>query len=113
MPIPPSVSTGIVTGTFVSTNGNPATGRIWFTPSFDSGIVAGDNVIVLPERQIVSLNTLGSFSVTLVATDDPDLDPLNFTYTVTFDIDRAKLAPLSLSLPSGTTVDLADVLVAL
>lgn len=109
MPVPPSVSTGTVTGTFVSTTGEPKYGHVWFTPSFDSGIVAGDNVIILPDRVIASLDANGHFEVTLVATDDVDLEPLNFTYVVSFDIARATLPSFTMSLASGATVDLADI----
>ncbi len=109
MAVPASVSTGTITGTFVSTTGEPKSGHVWFTPSFEEGIVAGDNVIVTPEKTIVALDTNGHFEIVLVATDDPDLVPLGFTYTVSFDIARVSLPSFSMSLASGATVDLADV----
>lgn len=109
MAVPASVSTGTVTGTFVSTTGEPKSGRVWFTPSFDSGIVAGDNVIVLPERAGAALDANGHFEIVLVATNDPDLVPLNFTYVVSFDLSRVDLPSFSMSLAADATVDLADI----
>lgn len=98
----------------------PVTGTVRFTPSVASVISSTEDAIIMPtpiEADIdsdgyISLN--GVRGVTLVATDSSDLNPSGFTYTVSFvnlKFDKFALTykPFSISLPAGTTVDLATV----
>jgi hypothetical protein len=110
MPLPTNVSTGTVTGTFVNVAGDPKRGTVTFRPSFTRGLDAGADVVFVPEIVTASLDTQGHFSIQLAATDDPDLAPLNFTYNVEIHIGGVLIPVFSMSLPSGTTKDMTDVI---
>lgn len=107
MALPGNLSLVTVTGTYIDIAGNPIAGQVKFTPRAVLKNVTA-NVILINSTITVTLNASGAFSQQLVATDDVDASPLNFTYRVeeafiggrTYDI----------LLPSaGATVDLADV----
>lgn len=66
-----------ITGTFLDSLGTgPATGRGYIEPS----VPVLQNGTVLIGGIPFELDETGSFSVTVLATDDPTLSPLNFTY---------------------------------
>jgi len=112
MPLPPSVSTGTVTGTYTLVDGTAAQGRVSFTPSVRYLLDASDNVILLPESMDADLDVDGSFSIELVATDDPDLNPVDWTWRVDVATKRGGARvhySFFMNLASGSTVDLADV----
>ena len=107
MAIPANLSRVTVTGTYIDISGVPIAGQVKFTPRAVLRNVTS-NVILVNSTIVVTLDSNGSFSQQLVATDDSDASPVNFTYYVeeaftggrTFDI----------LLPAATpTVDLADV----
>lgn len=56
-------------------------------------------------------NASSNRSITLVATDDPDMNPTGFTYTVSYALSlngkTINLLPHSLALPAGATIDIA------
>jgi len=110
MALPANISTGTVTGTFLNVAGGAKSGTVTFRPSFDHALDAGANVVFVPEKVTASLDTYGSFSVVLAATNDPDLLPLNFTYTVEINIYGSSIPSFTMSLLAGTTVDLTDVM---
>lgn len=110
MALPVNLSTVTVTGRYVDVLGNPISGQVKFTPRAVLTDTV-DNTIIINSTITVTLNASGEFSVTLVATDDTDALPVDFTYRVeeafiggrTFDI----------TLPSSpSTIDLADKLPA-
>lgn len=109
MTLPVNLTTITVTGTYIDIAGNPIAGQVKFTPRAVLKNVTS-NVILINSTITVTLDASGSFSQALVATDDADAAPLNFTYRVeeafiggrTFDI----LLP---SATVGGTIDLADV----
>ena len=113
MPLPNNLTTITVTGTYLDIAGDPIAGQVKFTPRAVLKNVTS-NVILINSTVTVTLGANGAFSQALVATDDSDAAPLNFTYRVeeafiggrTFDI----LLP---SATVGGTVDLADVAPAL
>lgn len=135
MALPTNVNYGTVTGRFLlayqdSSDGDlypdgvPAKGSVIFTPSpvkllNPSALPAP--VTILPAAVEATINSdgylegyAGSPGIRLVATDDADLNPLNWTWRVDFRLtDDENLAvnipAFSFSLPSNTTVDLADV----
>ena len=107
MALPGNLSLVTVTGTYIDINGDPIAGQVKFTPRAVLRNVTS-NVILINSTIVVTLDANGSFSQQLVATDDPDASPIDFTYFIeeaftggrSFDI----LLPAAVA-----TVDLADV----
>jgi hypothetical protein len=109
MAIPANLSTLTVTGTYIDIAGNPIAGQVKFTPR----AVIKDttlNYILINSTITVTLDANGSFSKSLIVTDDADASPTGFTYYVeeafvggrSFDM----LLPAA---TAGGTLDLADV----
>lgn len=100
-----------VTGTFLNPQGVPASGTVTFTPSTTplkdvaSKLFTGGSVTV-------TLNGSGAFAVPLICTDDNDLSPSGWTYTITTVVNgltstyTGKVIPYS---PLSAT-DLSDLL---
>lgn len=110
MPLPANVTTLVVLGTFLTPEGNPSTGTITFTPS--RWLTNSGANVALPNSGITkTLGTAGDFQVTLPSTDDADLQPGNWYYTVSEVVDGVSQS-YTLLLPgtagSGGTVYLAD-----
>jgi hypothetical protein len=104
------VSTLVVIGTFLTPEGNPSTGTITFTPS--RWLTNSGANVALPNSGVTkTLGTAGDFQVTLPITDDGDLQPANWYYTVSEVVDGVSQS-YSLLLPgtagSGGTAYLAD-----
>jgi hypothetical protein len=102
-------------------DGVPAKGSVFFNPSpaFLKDAAASPNpVTIVPSRVEATLNSNGyllgpdgSQGIRLVATNDSDLNPVNWTWEAEFAITDEigtpiKLDAFSFSLPQGTTVDL-------
>jgi hypothetical protein len=107
MAIPSNLSLVTVTGTYIDISGVPIAGQVKFTPRAVLRNTTS-NVILVNSTIVVTLDAYGSFSQTLVATDDADASPINFSYYV----EEAFIGGRSFDilLPSAvTTVDLADV----
>jgi len=110
MSLPGNVSTLVVLGTFLTPEGNPSTGTITFTPS--RWLTNSGANVALPNSGVTkTLGTAGNFSVTLPVTDDGDLQPANWYYTVSEVVDGVSQS-YAMLLPgtagSGGTVYLAD-----
>ena len=101
-----------------------AKGSIYFRPSpvkVLAGTASPNPVTVLPAVVECALDSDGYLlggdgarGVTLVATNDTDLNPVNWTWTVEFRLTDQDDVPISLpsfsiALPAGTTVDLTTV----
>lgn len=109
MVLPIDYDTVTVRGRYVYLNGTPATGEIKFTGKVVATSAATDTIIV-PNTIVATLDAAGQFVVSLPATDDPDVVPNDWTYTVienliggggrTYDIDipiSAKLSGIDMS----------------
>jgi hypothetical protein len=110
MPLPGNVSTLVVLGTFLTPEGNPSTGTITFTPS--RWLTNSGADVAIPNSSVTkTLGTAGNFSVTLPVTDDADLQPANWFYTVSEVVDGVSQS-YAILLPgtagAGGTVYLAD-----
>ena len=106
MAIASSITQVVVTGTYVDFLGVPITGQIRFSIT-DVLRDGADNQIIAPSTVVVPLVN-GAFSVTLPATNDPDVIPAPFFYNVeeTFSGGRS----YQISLPyTGGPYDLAVV----
>jgi hypothetical protein len=134
--IPSNVSFGTVKARFILAYSDsvdsgsepdalPAAGSVFFTASpilLKNASASPDPVTILPAPVEVPLDADGylrSFAgeaglgVRLVATDDPDNNPVNWTWRADFRLTDPDGTPVSLpsfsfSLPSNATVDLTD-----
>lgn len=87
----------------------PVTGKITFTPSAPRLINAFEGMIIPTSASSVNLDANGDAVVTLMATDDPDQNPVDWTYTVSFALDNATVDSFSISVPEGSDQELADI----
>ncbi|MFC8273762.1 hypothetical protein ACFUJR_14815 [Streptomyces sp. NPDC057271] len=109
MSLPPGLSGVTVTGTYVHADGTPFKGKLLFRPEPAILTSATHGVLLLGTIE-ATLDEQGAVSVTLLATDDPDVTPTGWTYRVTerwYDA-PGRSYPLSLPL-AAPAVDLADV----
>ena len=110
MPMPANVTTVVVRGTFLTPEGNPSTGTVTFTPS--SWLLnSGANVSIPNSGVSKTLGTAGDFTVTLPITDDADLSPANWVYSVSEVVDGVSQSYNVLipgTVAAGGTVFLAD-----
>tara|TARA_R110000782_G_scaffold24891_1_gene64631 strand:- start:4172 stop:5434 length:1263 start_codon:yes stop_codon:yes gene_type:complete len=136
MALPTNVGYGTVTGRFmlayadgsdadVFPDGVPAKGTVYLTPSpiyLRNALAAPAPVTILPSTVECALDadgyilgTDGNPGVRLVATDDADNNPVNWTWSVEFRLTDQDNVPIrtipkfSFELPQGTSVDLTDV----
>jgi len=106
MALPTNLSTITITGAYVDYSGTAISGQIVFTLGdvLRSGI---DNVMVAPSTVVVPL-VAGAFSVTLPATNDPDIIPNPYTYTVVESFTGGRTYTISVPY-NGGSLDLADI----
>lgn len=105
--IPANLSLVTVTGTYIDISGVPIAGQVKFTPRAVLRNVTS-NVILVNSTIVVTLDANGAFSQQLVATDDNDASPVNFTYFVEEAFTGGR--QFDILLPAATpTIDLADV----
>lgn len=97
-----------LTGKYRLIDGTAAVGTVVVIPS-EAQIVDSDGNVILAGRVSVALDSTGSFSVDLPATDDADLAPTGFGYTLSAKLNHTHLPAISFQLPAATpTVDVAD-----
>jgi hypothetical protein len=136
MALPSNVSYGTVNGRFILAYGDsddsglepdavPAAGSVFFTASpilLKNQTASPDPVTILPATVEVVLDEEGYLraydgvagrGVRLVATDDPDNNPVDWTWRVDFRLTDQAGTPVpvpsfSFSLPSNSEVDLTD-----
>jgi hypothetical protein len=120
VPLPANVSTGTVIGHFVDTDGSASQGTIYFTPNAPRLLDASASpptTIVTVEAVAGHLNSSGNLidkdgntGVVLIATNDADLNPVNWTWNVLCDLGPARgKYSYAIAVPAGTTVDLTTV----
>lgn len=110
--IPSNWQTGTVTGTFLDADFNGFVGKVIITPDVKAARVFGQAITLLKAQEFTL--TAGTFTATLPAGNDPDVSPLNFTYTATIvanNGDRTDFPSYTFVLPVGQTVDLDQVTV--
>jgi hypothetical protein len=97
----------------------PANGRVFLTPNLPGGFVKDIATldIFVPQPVEITLDSSGQIVdkhnnqwVTIVSSDDPDLQPTNWTYTAAFDFIGVKLNSFSFIAKSGETMDLSTIL---
>jgi hypothetical protein len=107
MAIDASVTQIDVAGNYVDFLGNPIAGQIQFTLSqmLRNSLA---NQMVAPSTVSITLDSNGSFSTTLPATNDPDLIPV-FSYGVEEAFPNGRSYTITLPVASSGTLNLADI----
>jgi len=107
MPLASSLTTITVTGNYVDYEGNAIEGQIRFT--LNEVLRNGtDDQMVAPSSVVVPLSA-GAFSVALPATNDPDVVPNTFTYSVEESFPGGRTYTITLPYDGSATLDLADI----
>lgn len=107
MALPSQFNLVTLQGRFVDLLGQPLVGKkIVLAIAPDALTVAAAKTIVTPEVRTIVLDDNGSFSEQVPATDDPDVNPTNFTYTVTEQFGRNRR--YNIEVPLGGPWDLSD-----
>ena len=107
MSIGPSVTTVTVEGAYVDFEGNNIQGQIRFTLG-DVLRNGTDDQMVAPSSIVVPLSA-GAFSVSLPATNDPDVVPNPFVYTVEESFPGGRTYTISVPYTSLGALNLADI----
>ena len=107
MAIGPSVTTVTIEGAYVDFEGNNIQGQIRFTLG-DVLRNGTDDQIVAPSSIVVPLSA-GAFSVSLPATNDPDVIPNPFVYTVEESFPGGRSYTISVPFTSVGALNLADI----
>ncbi len=72
-----------VTGRFVDLQDRPLSGQVTFTPSTAGPLINAQGQVIVGNGAVTAtLDNTGQFAVALPASDDPNLNPRNFTYRV-------------------------------
>lgn len=102
-----NINTVTITGNYVDYEGNAIQGQVRFTLGdvLRSGI---DDQMVAPSSVVVALSA-GAFTVTLPATNDPDIVPNPFTYTVEESFPGGRTYTISIPYDTAGSLDLADI----
>lgn len=103
----PDVTTRVVFGQYLKSDGKPATGSITFVPS--SRIVDPYDSVILSGPLTVSLDAEGKFSVALPCTDNILLQPVNWHYEVRTRTGGTKPTTIRIYLPleDGSDIDIS------
>lgn len=105
MTLPSNLQTITVHGTFLDSTGAPLSGSLSFAPNCE--LVDLNNAALYPTPLVVTLDMSGTFSTTLICTDNPTLYPTGWSYTVTESVRTPRSYPISLPHGLGSTVDLS------
>lgn len=88
----------------------PARGKVNFAPSVGRLLHGGTGEIFTTKVISVYLDSNGDADVTLMATDDAQLNPVGWTYTVSFELDDGLEIPsFSVAVPVGSDRNLSDI----
>ena len=106
MALASSLTTVTITGNYVDYEGSAIQGQVRFTLG-DVLRNGTDDQMVAPSSIVVPLSA-GAFSVTLPATNDPDIVPNPFTYTVEESFPGGRTYTISVPYNTAGSLDLAD-----
>lgn len=99
MPLPVDLATVVVTGKMLDPAGGPLVGTVTFTPSAEVTDAFG-RVVIPAAPQPYPLSADGTFSAgPLAATDNADLVPETWTYTVAAEFTGAPGFTFSCAIP--------------
>ena len=111
MAIASNVTLTTVEGTFVDFRGIPIAGQVKFTLDAVLRNAIADQIII-PSTITVTLDATGSFSVQLPVTDDPDIAPEGFKYTLEESFAGGRTYEIGFSLSDVTAIPATYALVA-
>ena len=103
-----AITTVTVAGNYVDYTGAAISGQVKFTLS-DLLQNGTDNQMIVPSTKSVTLDSNGSFSTTLPATNDPDLVPIPYTITVEEAFPKGRTYTISLPYTTVGSLNLADI----
>ncbi|WP_326806660.1 glycerophosphodiester phosphodiesterase [Streptomyces sp. NBC_01775] len=109
MALPAGLATVTVTGTYLKPDGGPRTGGVTFRPE-PAVLTSATHGVIILGIITAKANADGEIEAELLATDDPDVTPVDWTYRVTehwYD-EPGRSYPLALPL-AEPLVDLAEV----
>lgn len=106
MTLPVNLTTIEVTGTFLDTEGNPLSGTLTFAPPPE--LVDINTAIMYSTPVTVTLGVGGTFTVTLIATDNPTLVPAGWSWTVTEQVRGSRSYTIYVPSTLGDSVDLSN-----
>jgi len=106
MALAASLTTVVITGNYINYEGNAIQGQVRFTLG-DVLRNGTDDQMVAPSSIVVPLSA-GAFSVTLPATNDPDIVPNPFVYTVEESFPGGRTYTISVPFNTVGSLDLAD-----
>ncbi|MER6236549.1 hypothetical protein ABT185_10845 [Streptomyces clavifer] len=102
MALPTNYSTVTVFGRYIDFGGTPAQGTVTFAPSLKYVKDPGANVLILSTELVATLDGTGAFSIEIPATDDPDVTPNGFTWSITEHLNGRTWRTFSISVPQDT-----------
>jgi hypothetical protein len=96
---------------YVNFAGDPLEGeRVIFTPHATRAVDQDRVTTIIGQPIIAIIAADGTIAVSLPATDDPDITPINFTYRVTEDFDLGQEYDISVPLAAaGTGIELVTI----
>lgn len=103
VPWPNDVVTRTVFGTYLTGAGDPAKGRITFTPT--SRVVDAEDAVVIEDTLTAVLDATGSFEIELPTTDNDLLSPKGWAYDVSVRLYGVKPQRFFALLPYGDGSD--------
>ena len=103
-----AITTVTLAGNYVDYTGAAISGQVKFTLS-DLLQNGTDNQMIVPSTKSVTLDSNGSFSTTLPATNDPDLVPSPYTITVEEAFPKGRTYTISLPYTTVGSLNLADI----
>lgn len=107
MALPNNLTTITVTGTYLDFYGNPLSGMVSFTPTSTELMDATAPAMLDAEPVVETLDVDGHFSVVLPCTDNADLAPAGWAYTVVEQIHGTRTYQITLPHTLGSSVDIA------
>lgn len=98
-----------IRGEWVDLLGQPVSGTVTLTASPKVLLAAQSQRIVVPTARKVTLDEQGRIDVTVPATDDPDINPTGWTYTVAESFTGGGGRTYAIQAPDGGDIQLATV----
>ena len=110
MALPPDINVVTITGTYIGGDAVAESGFVTFLPSVDTiRDPASDQVVKLAPQRAV-LDVAGHFTIDVIASDDPDIVPTGWYYTVTERVTRHDQRSWFIRVPyTLVSIDLADI----
>lgn len=113
MALPGNVDHGMIVGRIISPSGEPEQGKVFATPAPPHllNATASPPTTITNRVTEAELDADGSFALSVIATDDPDLNPTGWTYNISFRLTSgATLPALSTPVGVGQTVDITTLI---